>query len=60
MLTWGTKPPEWYALPRTERAFMKAVSTAKGLIDSMLTWDHREEAKRESKLEAERERRKRR
>lgn len=57
MLAWDTHPVEWYALPRSERAFMKAISTAKNLIEAMLTWDMREDAKREAKLEADRERR---
>lgn len=57
MLAWQKTPLEWYALPRSERAFMKAIGTAKNLIEAMLTWDMREDAKREAKLEADRERR---
>lgn len=57
MLAWQKSPLDWYAHPRSERAFMKAVANAKSLIEAMLSWDQREESKREAKLEAERAKR---
>lgn len=60
MLAWQIDSLNWYALPRSERAFKKAIVTAKNLIEAMLSHDMHEEAKREAKLEADRERRRRR
>jgi hypothetical protein len=59
MLAWNKTPPEWYAMPRSERAFMKAVTTAKSLIEAMLQHDMSEEAKRKAEEEAKRRGRRR-
>lgn len=54
MLAWQKTPAEWYALPRSERAFMKAISHAKNLMDAMLSHDMRQDAKEEAEREAKR------
>lgn len=59
MLAWNKTPPEWYAMQRSERAFMKALTTAKSLIEAMLQHDMSEEAKRKAEEEARRRGRRR-
>lgn len=60
MLAWQLSSDDWYALLRSERAFKKAVVTAKNLIEAMLAHDMKEDAKREAELAAQRARRRRR
>lgn len=54
MLTWQKSPPDWYAMPRSERAFMKAIANAKNLLDAMVQHDMRQDAKEEAEREAKR------
>lgn len=57
MKAWQKSSAEWYALPRSERAFMKAIYTGENLINAMLTYDMRKDAKEEAEREANRKRR---
>lgn len=52
MLAWQINSRDWYALERTERAFKKAIVTAKNLIEAMQQHDLNEEAKREADRKA--------
>lgn len=59
MLAWQIDSPDWYALARSERAFKKAIVTAKSLIEAMLQHDMSEEAKRKAEEETRRRGRRR-
>lgn len=52
MKDWHLSPPEWYALPRRERAYMLAQTRIERLLNAMYVHDKAEDDRREAERKA--------